>query len=186
MATETEEEALKAELTAQFEIDGTTLIYDFNKLTMAQMKMAEAVYGYQADLEKKPARSLKEKVQLGGADYDQVVLSHILLKRLPSGELERYKGGETQGKILDLINNMPAGQVAKAEEVIVDFFTRRGKYTLVLLVQRKYDFMHSQNIASMVLAAQEQMNSGKKSSTDNDEREPSTLPENASDESETA
>lgn len=185
MSTETED-APTTELTAQFEIDGVTLVYDFNKLTMAQMKMAEAVYGFQADLEKKPARTLKEKVQVGGADYDQVVLSHILLKRLPSGELERYKGGETQGKILDLINNMPAPQVKQAEGVIVDFFTRRGKYTLVLLVQRKYDFMHSQNLASMILAAQQQLNSEQKSSTDNGESEPSSTPENANDESETA
>lgn len=184
MSTETEETT--TELTAQFEIDGVTLIYDFNKLTMAQMKMAEAVYGFQADLEKKPARTLKEKVQVGGADYDQVVLSHILLKRLPSGELERYKGGETQGKILDLINSMPAPQVKQAEEVIVDFFTRRGKYTLVLLVQRKYDFMHSQSLASAILAAHQQVNSEPKSSTDNGESEPSSLPENANEESETA
>lgn len=182
MQTETEEE--KRELTAQFEIDGTTLIYDYNNLTMAQMKMAEAVYGYQADLEKRPARTLAEKIQLGGADYDQVVLSHILLKRLPSGELEKYKGGETQRKILELVNAMPASQVTKAEEVISDFFTKRGKYTLVLLVQRKYDSLYAQHIASEIMAMQEQMTSGVKSQSDKKENELSTTTANETGESE--
>lgn len=164
----------------QFEINDTTLVYDFNKLTMAQMKMAEAIYGYQADLEKKPARTLHEKVVLGGAEYDQVVLSHLLLRRLKDGTLERYKGGETQRKILELVNEMPAVQVPKAEEVIRDFFGKRGRYTLVLLVQQKYDLLYAQQLASRIMAAQTGLQSDASSSSDNADSNESTNQQNSS------
>lgn len=135
-------------LVREFEIDGTTLVYDFSQLRLAQMKLAEAIYGYQADLEKRPPRTLREKLELGGADYDQQVLSYILLKRQPDGTLQRFKGGETQKPILDLVNNMTSDQVPQAEEVITDFFTRRGRYTLALLVRSKYEMLYAEGVLS--------------------------------------
>jgi hypothetical protein len=182
----TQEEATAEVGEVQFEINDTTLVYDFNKLTMAQMKMAEAIYGYQADLEKKPARTLQEKVMLGGADYDQVVLSHLLLRRLKDGSLEKYKGGETQRRILDLVNEMPATQVPKAEEVIRDFFAKRGRYTLVLLVQQKYDLIYAQQLAAKIMQAQIGLQSDASSSNGSSDSNDSTSQASATDESSNA
>lgn len=151
-ATETKD-AAKA-LTAEFEVDGKTLIYDFDELRMAQMKLAEAVYGYQADLEKRPPRSLREKIELGGADYDQVVLSYILLLRQSDGSLQRFKGGETQRVILELVNNLPAKYADLADKVIMDFFARRGRYTLALLVRSKYEMLYAERLSSRLMAIQ--------------------------------
>lgn len=172
---------------AEFEIEGKTLVYDYNELRLAQMKMAEAIYGYQADLEKRPPRSLREKVELGGADYDQQVLSHILLLRLPDGSLQRYKGGETQRPILDLVNQMPAAQVKQAEEVIGDFFARRGRYTLALLVRSKYEMLYSEIVVRGLAAAAQQMQTSEPSSqNDAAESKGSTTPASASEELEPA
>ncbi len=176
MNTPEQEAAVETEV--QFEINGQTLVYDYNLLTMAQMKMAEAIYGYQADLEKRPARTLNEKIQLGGADYDQVVLSHLLLRRLKDGSIEKYKGGETQRRILELVNEMPAALVPKAEEVIRDFFVKRGRYTLVLLVQQKYDLLYAQNLASRIMQTQTALQSDASSQSDSNGSNDSTTPAN--------
>lgn len=178
-----EEELVKARtpLYKEFEVDGKVLVYDFTALRMAQMKTAEAIYTYQADLEKRPARTMKEKLELSG-DYDQQVLSHILLLKLPDGSLQKYQGGVTQQPILKLVNDMPAKYVRDLEDVVMDFFTERDKYTLALLVQRKYEVQYMQGVVSKIqemipkIPSDESLESGPSVS------EPSTAPENPSEE----
>jgi hypothetical protein len=115
------------------------------------------------------------------------VLSHILLLRLPDGSLQRYKGGETQRPILDLVNQMPAAQVKQAEEVIGDFFARRGRYTLALLVRSKYEMLYSEIVVRGLAAAAQQMQTSEPSSlNDAGESKDSTTPASASEELEPA
>lgn len=151
-------EQVTSTLVVEFNVDGTTLVYDYSQLRLAQMKLAEAVYGYQADLEKRPPRSWQEKLQLGGADYDLVVLSYILLKKNSDGSLQPFKGGETQQPILKLVEQIPAEQAQKAEECIEDFFERRGQYTLALLVRSKYSRQFGALFAQAMREAQETSN----------------------------
>jgi hypothetical protein len=178
MGTTTEETAPST--VAEFEIEGVTLVYDFNELRLAQMKLAEAVYQYQADLEKRPPRSFKEKLDLGGADYDLHVLSYILLKRMPDGTLQRFKGGETQQPILKLLQEMPAKDVARAEEVIGDFFAKRGRYTLALLVRSKYDRIYIGEFTKELQRAVSPTLSGESSANGDDVKIDSGIPANES------
>lgn len=174
-----------APLIRQFEVDGTTLVYDYSQLRLAQMKLAEAVYQFQADLEKRPPRTFREKIDLGGGDYDLVVLSYILLKRLPNGELEPFKGGETQRPILKIVENMKASDVEAAEEVIGDFFARRGRHTLALLVRSKYEIQNAENIMQRALRLMSQT-SEQNSASDASESSTSTTQQSANDASATA
>jgi hypothetical protein len=178
MGTTTDE--LAPSTVVEFEIDGVTLVYDYNELRLAQMKLAEAVYQYQADLEKRPPRTLKEKVDLGGADYDLHVLSYILLRRLPDGTLQRFKGGETQQPILKLLQDMTAKDVPRAEEVINDFFVKRGRYTLALLVRSKYDRIYIEEFAKQLQRTMIQSPSEESSLSEDAEKTSSGIPENES------
>ena len=76
---------------------------------------------------------------------------------------------------------MPATQVPKAEEVIRDFFAKRGRYTLVLLVQQKYDLLYAQQLASRIMAAQTGLQSDASSSSDNADSNDSTKQQNSND-----
>jgi hypothetical protein len=183
--TEQTETIEHAPLIRQFEVDGTTLVYDYSQLRLSQMKLAEAVYQFQADLEKRPPRTFREKIDLGGADYDLLVLSYILLKRLPNGELEPFKGGETQRPILKVIENMRASDVEAAEEVIGDFFARRGRHTLALLVRSKYEIQNAENIMQRAIRLMAQT-SEQSSESDASENSTSTTQPNANDASTTA
>lgn len=177
-AKATQEPAGKDPLYVEFEIDGVTLVYDYSQLRLAQMKLAEAVYGYQVDLEKRPPRSWKEKLDLGGADYDLHVLSYILLRKNPDGSLQGFKGGETQRPILDLVSRISAADAAKAEEVIEDFFLRRDRYTLALLVRTKYDRAFGELLQGMIkaTATQHAETSPERSPSDNSDSDDSGAP----------
>jgi len=185
----TEQEILTSTLVVEFDVDGTTLVYDYSQLRLAQMKLAEAVYGYQADLEKRPPRSWQEKVQLGGADYDLTVLSYILLKKNPDGSLQPFKGGETQQPILRLVENIRSADSEKVERVIEDFFERRGQYTLALLVRSKYSrefgAMFAQMIQSAAVQAQKQETSNENSENESNATTDSGNPESETDDSST-
>jgi len=175
-------EAVNPSAPVEFEIEGVTLVYDYDQLVLSQMKLAEAVYQYQADLQKRPPRSLKEKIELGAADYNQVVLSYILLKRQKDGTLQRFKGGETQRPILDLVNNMSSRDAKKADGVINDFFIKQGQYTLALLVQSRYSMQYSLAAAEFGRAML-QTNSEPSSSNEPESIEQSTTEASGSEES---
>lgn len=148
-----DKEPMVIEFTVNDGKEDVTLVYDYSKLRLSQMKLAEAVYQYQADLEKRPPRSWDEKLTLGAADYDLHVLSYILLKKMPDGSLQGFKGGETQKPILKLVENITSHDAKKAEEVIEDFFDRREKYSLALLVRSKYERQYGEQFNSQMLEA---------------------------------
>lgn len=156
-----------------FSIDGTQLIYDYDLLVLAQMKIAEAVYEFQADLTRNPPRTLREKIELG-ADADMQVLSYILLRVKNDGSIEKYRGKETQQAILTLVNQMPSSEAEKIREVILDFFQRRERYTLALLVRSRFDQMWIEESMSRMLRIQASENSA--NSVEKSLSEPSETP----------
>lgn len=126
----------------EFSIERKTLVYDFDLLTLAQMKMAEAVYEFAADLEKNPPRTVEEKLRLT-ADRDARVLALILVEK--KGDVVAPFDPQAQPLPLMLaVSKMSAKDVKRAEECIADFFGKRGRTTLLLMVRSSYELKYAE------------------------------------------
>jgi hypothetical protein len=75
---------------------------------------------------------------------------------------------------------MPAKDVPRAEEVINDFFVKRGRYTLALLVRSKYDRIYIEEFAKQLQRTMIQSPSEESSLSEDAEKTSSGIPENES------
>lgn len=125
-----------------FTIGSRTLVYDFDVLTMGQMKIAETIFEFCADLERNPARNVDEKIRLS-ADRDTKVLACILVERNAEGVVIPFSYEEpSKLPLLSVIAQMPARDVGRAGECVSDFFDRCGRTALRLLVQSAYEIKY--------------------------------------------
>ncbi len=122
-----------------FTAGDTTLVYDFDTLTMWQAKMAEAVYAFQADVDRRPPTSFEELVNVGRHEFQVRTLSFLLRKQTEQGVEELRTIAEAKA-IQNVIETMTAPNIEKLDEVVADFFARSGRYMLWLLVRQKYEF----------------------------------------------
>jgi hypothetical protein len=108
-------------------------------MTMWQAKMAEAVYAFQADVDRRPPASFEDMVAVGRHEFQVKTLS-FLLRRQTDSEVEETRTIAEAKAVQNIIETMTANNIEKLDEVVADFFTRSGRYMLWLLVRQKYEF----------------------------------------------
>jgi len=118
--------------------NGRVLVYEFDTITLIQMKYAETVYNTLADVLKDPPRTLDQAVALGVHNAELRCASWLLRwKDESTGEPEAHAGIAYADAILTSLEQLRIGEAEKIKKVVEDFFGQTGHGMTIWLVQQR-------------------------------------------------
>ncbi len=135
----------------EFAHNGQRWVYEFTELTIEQVRLAEAVFEYKADSLQRQQRSLREYFASELWDVVTLAVSYLLRQRSADGGLQPYPGGVSGNEAaLQFLRSLPAGEVEKIEKVALDFFDKRGRLPLYLIVQSRHDLQFAAEWGALI------------------------------------
>lgn len=118
--------------------NGKTYIYDFDLLTFAQVMHAEAVFSYAQEKIMNPPSRFEDVKMTGGLNWLSRAFSHLLVERLPDGEISGYELTRVD-RVQDFIETQLSSRDFRrlTEDCKADFFDKAGLVDAVSLRQLK-------------------------------------------------
>lgn len=138
----------------EFKHNGLVFVYDFERITFVQAQLATEVMQFKRQTVERPAKSLRDMLLSGGGDYLTRVFAYLLTEIDSSGDDVAFNARTTYDRALAFVQSLPVSLEAKIEECITDFFTRRGKESLVSTVLLREQELDVQSLVETMLRAQ--------------------------------
>jgi hypothetical protein len=138
----------------EFKHDGHTYVYDFERITFVQAQLATEVMQFKRQTVERPAKSLRDMLLSGGGDYLTRVVAYILTEINASGNEVAFNIRSTYDRALAFVQSLPVSMETKIEECVTDFFSRRGKESLVSTVLLREQELDVQSLVETMLRAQ--------------------------------
>lgn len=171
----------------EFTRAGKTYIYDFEQITFIQAQLATEVMQYKRQTVERPAKSLRDMLLSGGGDYLTRVVAYVLTELDANGMPVPFNAKTTYDRALTFVQSLPVSAEQRIEECVTDFFSRRGKDSLVSTVLLREQEIDVQSLIESMLRLQAEhgLTPGGASSQSSAPSNDSTIPSNSSEDSET-
>ncbi len=116
---------------------GIKLVYDYAELEAQQMAMAQRVVEFRLMQDQSTARpaSLAQFVESDGTFYKERTVAY-LVRRYDENtlELKDFNSGAANSSYFNMLKSLRGEEVAKLDVVLEHFFTKRGKTSLLSLM----------------------------------------------------
>ncbi len=138
----------------EFRHAGHLYIYDFERISFVQAQLATEVMQFKRQTVERPAKSLRDMLLSGGGDYLVRVVAYILTEIDGAGNEVAFNVRSTYDRALTFVQGLPVVEEKRIEECVTDFFSRRGKESLVSTVLLREQELDVQSLVETMLRAQ--------------------------------